>query len=479
MVLFNQTSGKPMRPTIAKFVLAVLCASASPTLFAQSLEESYAKMCSDAANAKSETCQILARSLVDKIQGQQPLPTSATVDAGSGPATQALWRKRWGYLIDFMGKEMFTVYGTPMPMDVRKATLAMRYKSEWLVPGEEVLTTMNMGDGVWHVMGTSRWDESTQRVVTTAPPPSNLVSYYSVSTDGAVIIPETTHGGITSRSTTRKIPSGQVQTVLEVKKDGVWTESMRLTGLVATPEAVAVEQQRIQLEQQQAAQQIADRQRELSDEKRAQSQQRGQMFNSILQGVAQGFSESESSGYAEAQANLDATVADIQAQAAEERRHQVTAGQAASAQQRMPAPHQPPANAMTYAAPAAPSPPSSVAAAPASAAPQASRPLRFVMSISLRNQPGDKVNPTCYSNVISRPGPPGWGAPGFLPPGSAEQARAAVYSLKADFIARCRASGREITSDGNFNFQLNQGQGDEERLQGMRARHPEDVSVSL
>lgn len=108
-----------------------------------------------------------------------------------------------------------------------------------------------------------------------------------------------------------------------------------------------------------------------------------------------------------------------------------------------------------------------------------SKPLRFVLMISMRNLPGDKVNPTCYSNIISRPGPPGWGAPGFLPPGSAEQAREAVYSLKSAFFARCRASGREITSDGNFNFQLNQLQGDEKRLLEMRARHSEDVAVQL
>lgn len=54
----------------------------------------------------------------------------------------------------------------------------------------------------------------------------------------------------------------------------------------------------------------------------------------------------------------------------------------------------------------------------------AAKELRFVMS-------------------ISRPGPPGWGAPGFLPQGSAEQAREIVYGMKSDFIARCRASGRE------------------------------------
>ena len=109
----------------------------------------------------------------------------------------------------------------------------------------------------------------------------------------------------------------------------------------------------------------------------------------------------------------------------------------------------------------------------------AAKPLRFVMSIGLLNKPGDTVNPTCYSNVITRPGPPGWGAPGFLPPGSGEQARAAVYALKDAFIARCRASGREITSEGNFNYVWNQTSSDEQTLQGARPRFREDVAVSL
>ena len=52
----------------------------------------------------------------------------------------------------------------------------------------------------------------------------------------------------------------------------------------------------------------------------------------------------------------------------------------------------------------------------------AAKPLRFIMTISMRNLPGDTVNPTCYSNMLTRPGPPGWGAPGFLPTGSGEQA---------------------------------------------------------
>lgn len=213
---------------------------------------------------------------------------------------------------------------------------------------------------------------------------------------------------------------------------------------------------------------------------RQRSSEKVRSFNRAMQGINGVLNDAvaEVGTYEEAQGNLNATVANIQAQAAAERLAQV------------PAQQQAPTRAVDYQTQVAepvtqPQPPpqsqsrESDTAAVKPAASAAAKPLRFVMSISLRNQPGDKVNPTCYSNIVSRPGPPGWGAPGFLPPGSGEQARETVYGLKSAFIARCRASGREITSEGNFNFQLNQMRGDEERLQEMRARYSEDVSVSL
>ncbi|AYA92740.1 hypothetical protein PEM_19085 [Stenotrophomonas sp. Pemsol] len=123
--------------------------------------------------------------------------------------------------------------------------------------------------------------------------------------------------------------------------------------------------------------------------------------------------------------------------------------------------------------------PAAATAAGSASSPAAVKPLRFILTIGLLNMPGDTVNPTCYSNCITRPGPPGWSAPGFLPQGSGEQARAAVYALKDAFIARCRASAREITSDGNFNYVWNQTSSDEQTLQGVRPRFREDVSVSL
>jgi hypothetical protein len=118
-------------------------------------------------------------------------------------------------------------------------------------------------------------------------------------------------------------------------------------------------------------------------------------------------------------------------------------------------------------------------APPPAAPPAAAAPLRFVMMISLMNKPGDTVNPTCYSNVVTRPGPPGWGAPGFLPQGSSERARQSVETLRDRFLAQCRASGREITSVGNFNYHWNQSPGDEQRVADARPRYAEDVLVSM
>src|SRR5690606_17562295 len=101
------------------------------------------------------------------------------------------------------------------------------------------------------------------------------------------------------------------------------------------------------------------------------------------------------------------------------------------------------------------------------------------MLIGLANRAGDTVNPTCYSNIVTRPGPPGWGAPGFLPSGSSEQARQSVEALRDQFIAKCRASGREITGIGNFEYRWNQSPGDEQRVADTRPRYAEDVLVAV
>ncbi len=120
------------------------------------------------------------------------------------------------------------------------------------------------------------------------------------------------------------------------------------------------------------------------------------------------------------------------------------------------------------------------AAAPAAAPAAAAQPLRFVLTIGMRNLPGDTHNSTCYSNVITRSGPPGWGAAGFLPSGSAEQALQRVNSLKSRFIDECRrASGREVTSERNFSHVWNMNETEAGRMEAAGPRHAEDVSVTL
>ena len=106
--------------------------------------------------------------------------------------------------------------------------------------------------------------------------------------------------------------------------------------------------------------------------------------------------------------------------------------------------------------------------------------LRFVLSIGLQPRAGDSVNPTCYSNVITRAGPPGWGQRGFLPPGSAQAAQAEVQGMKSRFIAACRAaSGREVTSEGDFHWTWNELRDGEAQIANTHAQYREDVTVSL
>jgi hypothetical protein len=55
-----------------------------------------------------------------------------------------------------------------------------------------------------------------------------------------------------------------------------------------------------------------------------------------------------------------------------------------------------------------------------------------------------------------------------------------VDALKSAFIQACRsASGREITSEGNFHWTWNETQDGESQISNARARYREDVTVQL
>ncbi|RIA09734.1 hypothetical protein OE09_1580 [Flavobacteriaceae bacterium MAR_2010_72] len=107
------------------------------------------------------------------------------------------------------------------------------------------------------------------------------------------------------------------------------------------------------------------------------------------------------------------------------------------------------------------------------------KPLRFVMHIGMTNLPGDKSNSNCYSNLMDRTAPTGWGDKGFARPGLMDEARAILEELKPKFIAACEKSGRKITHINNFSYTWNRYEGDEAQLLNTKARVPEDVTVKL
>ena len=216
----------------------------------------------------------------------------------------------------------------------------------------------------------------------------------------------------------------------------------------------------------------------IAREKAERSVDRAELFGAVVQGLAQGTAEAHVQNQALQQSMDDAVVRGIaQGNAI---RAQREADEARYEIERPVAVQQQSGNSAQGLEGRSDSGSPSQAEQTGESAAAASKSLQFVLMISMRNLPGDTHNSMCYSNVITRPGPPGWGAPGFLPSGSAEQALREVSALKGEFIAACRrSSGREITSEGNFSHIRNQHDGDEQRMRTTQPRVAEDVAVVL
>lgn len=113
----------------------------------------------------------------------------------------------------------------------------------------------------------------------------------------------------------------------------------------------------------------------------------------------------------------------------------------------------------------------------------AAAPLRFVLSIGLQPRDGDTTNPTCYSTVVTRGAPgPDWGT-GQMSSDyrtTYANAKAEVDAMRSSFIAACRsASGRDVTSEGNFHWTWNETRDGEAQIANTHAQYREDVTVSL
>ncbi len=220
-------------------------------------------------------------------------------------------------------------------------------------------------------------------------------------------------------------------------------------------------------------------------ENRRAEAQRGAMFNSVLQGVAAGLAGGSTGGYAEAQANLDATVANIQNAATVERQQQAQAAQQAQARSAEEQSQKLAANARWVAekeqaaakyrsdqinASAAPAPSQSVvrqnpnSAGSSSAQSKTSgAAMTFLMEVSV-DTIINRMNGTCYSNLVTIPGPPGW--PVFDHTND-RKAAALVDAYKAGFLAQCGQAGP--VRSGNFSYIWN-ARGSESRLAEEYAR---------
>lgn len=322
----EKAQGIQMRSTLVVLLAALL---ASGNLGAQSLEESYGKLCFDPSTRDSELCLTLQKTLAARRQDNDQDSVIPLVNA-----SEAQWRARWGVYMDYIGKDWFMRMSKEDRPAEAKATL-MNYitRITWLVPGDSMTYTVVMGDGKAVKMATLHWDEAEKRIVWVNAFGGADV-YLIAQPDGSVVHVEQAVPGLGRvRGVSRLLPDGSIQIISEVNKDGSWRAS-ESSMAERTPDLLARERRLLQEFEVQRTQRHMQ---QLADEraaKAANNAQRARMVGAVLQGVGQGLSDAsgaDAGGYAEAQANLDATVANINDAAAMERQQQAQAEQQAQA----------------------------------------------------------------------------------------------------------------------------------------------------
>lgn len=152
---------------------AVACVLAFAPAKAQSLEKTYANLCSSKEAAKSESCTALRKALREKLNAADTEPGATAGDrsnpaaarspqseaAPEPPSPEAL-RERWGLFLDYIGKPMFA-------LDCETGTFDpnLRFTFAWEVPGEVMTRTSFAPDGSVGKVLRFHWDEAKHRVV--------------------------------------------------------------------------------------------------------------------------------------------------------------------------------------------------------------------------------------------------------------------------------------------------------------------------
>jgi hypothetical protein len=243
---------------------------------AQSIEESYANLCSDKTVAKSETCVALRQALIAKLQGQEagssptrsalktgalPGSDSSSMPSAAAPAatpaepavnaeTLALWHKRWGHYADMVGKTW----------EQGGAAAGYLTTYRWKTPGEELESTTVSPDQKTTVTLVLRWDEARQCVVSNF---SGFESYLVAKPDGSVESAGKP-GSPTARyrGVSRMRADGALESESYELKDGEWKLILRGLSAIHRPGVAppTLEGPPTELEQQ-----LADNQRKTAE----------------------------------------------------------------------------------------------------------------------------------------------------------------------------------------------------------------------
>lgn len=314
-------------------IASLLAFSLTPgSVAAQSLEESYAQLCSKPADAKTEACQVLAKSLMEKLQAQQASPASAPAaqESGGGNASPDLvGMQRWGFFADLVGQDLIDIpYENPANIAFNRATV----KYVWEVPGEVMVVLETPADGTTRKGATLHWDAAHRGLRETVPG-GGVGVLYEWQPDGSAVVRDGT-----VRLVFRPLGNGAVEMLIEGDKGQGWELMNRRQRVKSTPavlETLALIDQ-IAVNTANANALTADARRRdaelkasplwqqtLANQARAEAErkrkaERGSSFDAFLRGVNSALDsglEVARAQEAQSRYELDSTLADINAQA--------------------------------------------------------------------------------------------------------------------------------------------------------------------
>jgi hypothetical protein len=320
---------------------------ASAQLAAQTLEESYAQLCSKPEESRTEACQVLAKSLVAKLQGQQGSPASGEAAAVTEPppvGPELVGMERWGFFADLVDQDLIDIqYENPSNIAFNLGTLDY----VWEVPGEVMVLRQKRADGTVTPAATMQWDATHGGLRETAPG-GGASSLYEWQPDGSAIV----RGGAV-RIVSRRLADGALEMIMEGERGQEWqlmnrrhrvpatAANLKIQALMKQVEANMAEGQNLMAEIKRRdaelkasplwQQTLINRANaEAERERKRQARANGGGFMAALNGMLDAGLEVAHAREAQSRYELDSTLANINSQIAAQQAQQGQVPQAAS-----------------------------------------------------------------------------------------------------------------------------------------------------